>query len=142
MAKRLSDPYNDAEWQRLFMEQRSHMARAGIHAALLLNGGAAVALLAFVGQLVSVTEASAIRVEFGFVRWAFASFGAGVFLATTTYIFTYFINSLRIHDTMLKAQPSAQTIDRLRWYAIFVFLASLSLFLIGMILAVASLKVK
>ena len=79
MAEEEKDHYQADEWQRLFVEQRSNMARAGIHASLLLNGGAAVALLAFIGQLAAATETSKIEVNSALVRWALGAFGGRLF---------------------------------------------------------------
>lgn len=143
MAKTVrNEPYLSDEWQRLFMEQRSHMARAGIHAALLLNGGAAVALLAFMGHLAGAPEHAAYRVDFVLIRYAFGTFGSGVFLATLTYLFMYQISSLRIHDHLLDKHFPARTIDTIRWVAIVLFVLALLCFLLGMVFAVLSVQVK
>ncbi|MGB7258805.1 MAG: hypothetical protein WBD48_12075 [Pseudolabrys sp.] len=142
MAARAKDPYLSDEWQQLFMEQRAHMARAGVHASLLLNGGAAVALLAFMGHVAGASEGVRYQIEFALIRNAFIAFGVGVFLATATYIFTYFIASLRIHDTFLKKRVEARTIDKMRWMAVAVFVASLMMFLLGMICAVLSVQTR
>lgn len=142
MRGRTKDPYLTEEWQRLFMEQRSHMARAGIHAALLLNGGAAVALLAFLGHLAGASEHAAYRVDFNLVRYAFGTFGGGVFLATVTYLFMYQISSLRIHDHLLDKRFPARTIDTIRWVAVVLFVFALLSFLLGMVFAVLSVQAK
>jgi len=142
MATRAKDSYLSDEWQRLFMEQRSHMARAGIHAALLLNGGAAVALLAFMGHLAGSSEHAAYRVDFNLIRCAFGAFGGGVFLATLTYLFMYQISSLRIHDHLLEKRFPARTIDAIRWIAIGLFALALLSFLLGMAFAVLSVQVR
>jgi hypothetical protein len=132
------DPYQGDEWQRLFMEQRSHMARAGIHAALLLNGGAAVALLAFMGQLAGAGEVGHYTVNFAYIGTAFAAFGGGVLVASITYLLMYQISLLRIHDTVIGGRAKPETIDRIRWIAISLFILSLVSFLFGLIAAVMS----
>jgi hypothetical protein len=142
MARQAADDYLSREWQRLFMEQRSLMARAGIHASMLLNGGAAVALLAFIGHLAGAPETGRISVNFALIRWSLGVFGAGVFLATCTYVFTYFINSLRIPDTFIGAHVKVETIDRVRWLAVLVFVGSLVMFLVGLGVAVLAVTAR
>ena len=58
-------------WSRLYADVRASYGRAAIEAAILLNGGASVALLAFLGNLAIVQQTKGITgnfVTFGAAR--------------------------------------------------------------------------
>ena len=76
-AKRSSSIQDTAaeRWSRLYVDVRASYGRAAIQAALLLNGGASVALLAFMGNL-------AIAQQTKGVTGNFATFGAARSRAT------------------------------------------------------------
>ena len=56
------DDLDDAR-RLVHLEQRAAMALAGIQAAMLLNGGAAVAILALIGSLAGAPSASIVDVS-------------------------------------------------------------------------------
>jgi hypothetical protein len=47
-------------WSRLYVDVRASYGRAAIQSALLLNGGASVALLAFLGNLAIAHQTSGL----------------------------------------------------------------------------------
>jgi hypothetical protein len=62
--------------QLLFIELRVGLARSAIQAALLLNGGASVALLLFLASLLPPAPGG-LPVNLVLLKWAFAIFGLG-----------------------------------------------------------------
>jgi hypothetical protein len=64
--------------QLLFIELRVGLARSAIQAALLLNGGANVALLLFLARLWPPVPGG-LPVNLVLLKWAFAIFGLGLF---------------------------------------------------------------
>ncbi|MGB3037514.1 MAG: hypothetical protein WBB72_09035 [Methyloceanibacter sp.] len=69
--------------QLLFIELRVGLARSAIQAALLLNGGASVALLLLLASLLPPAPGG-LPVNLVLLKWAFAIFGLGLFLAGTS----------------------------------------------------------
>jgi hypothetical protein len=74
--------------QLLFIELRVGLARSAIQAALLLNGGASVALLLFLASLLP-SAPGGLPVNLVLLRGAFAIFGLGLFLAGVTFVNAY-----------------------------------------------------
>ena len=74
--------------QLLFIELRVGLARSAIQAALLLNGGASVAILLFLASL-SAPAPGAFAVNLVPLKWAFAIFGLGLFIAGMTFVNAY-----------------------------------------------------
>ena len=70
--------------QLLFIELRVGLARSAIQTALLLNGGASVALLLFLASLSPPTPGG-LPMNMVLLKWAFAIFGLGLFLAGMTF---------------------------------------------------------
>jgi hypothetical protein len=75
--------------QLLFIELRVGLARSAIQAALLLNGGAIVALLLFLASLMSTPAPGALAVNLVPLKWAFAILGLGLFIAGMTFVNAY-----------------------------------------------------
>ena len=73
--------------QLLFIELRVGLARSAIQAALLLNGGGAVALLLFLAMIVTASGQTAVDVLP--LKWALALFGLGMFIAGMTFVNAY-----------------------------------------------------
>jgi hypothetical protein len=71
--------------QLLFIELRVGLARSAIQAALLLNGGASVALLLFLANL-PPPAAGALPVNLVLLKWASAVFGVGLFIPGMTFV--------------------------------------------------------
>ena len=74
--------------QLLFIELRVGLARSAIQAALLLNGGASVALLLLLASLLPPAPGG-LPVNLVLLKWAFAIFGLGLFLAGMTFVNAY-----------------------------------------------------
>ncbi len=125
MTKKNKRSYGGPEWQRLYVEQRGLMARGGIQAAILLNAGAAVALLAFLGTVLNAPADRILTVDFAFLKWAFICFGAGMFFATSTYYLAYLT---AVIFTENRHSPFG---SRLRWVGVAIVHASLVFFLFG-----------
>jgi hypothetical protein len=111
--------------QLLFIELRVGLARSAIQAALLLNGGASVALLLFLASLMSAPAPAALAVNLVLLKWAFAIFGVGLFIASMT-----FINARVAQGATASGRSSAfgNTMGRL---GLSLIVASLLLFLAG-----------
>jgi hypothetical protein len=62
---------------------RASYGRAAIQAALLLNGAASVALLAFLGNLAVAQQTKGLAGNFVTFKEAFVCFGIGVMLAAS-----------------------------------------------------------
>jgi hypothetical protein len=75
--------------QLLFIELRVGVARSAIQAALLLNGSAVVALLLFLASLMSPPPPGSLPVNMVPLKWAFAIFGVGLFMASMTFVNAY-----------------------------------------------------
>ena len=68
-------------WSRLYADVRASYGRASIQSALLLNGGASIALLAFLGNLVIAQQTKGLAGSFSTLEEPFVCFGVGVMLA-------------------------------------------------------------
>ena len=64
-------------WSRLYVDVRASYGRAAIQAALLLNGAASVALLAFLGNLAVAQQTKGLAGNFVTFNEAFVCFGTG-----------------------------------------------------------------
>src|SRR6516162_4213936 len=75
-AKRTSSIRDTAaeRWSRLYVDVRASYGRASIQAALLLNGGASVALLAFLGNLAIAHQTKGLTGTFMAFKGAFVCF--------------------------------------------------------------------
>jgi hypothetical protein len=78
-------------WSRLYVD-----VRAAIQAALLLNGGASVALLAFLGNLAIGQQTKGITGNFGTFKGAFVCFGIGVMLAASSNVVAFPIQNVAL----------------------------------------------
>lgn len=75
--------------QLLFIELRVGLARSAIQAALLVNGGAAVAVLLFLAHVVGSPVDGPLPANVVLIKWAFAVFGLGLFVASMTFVNAY-----------------------------------------------------
>jgi hypothetical protein len=119
--------------QLLFIELRVGLARSAIQSSLLLNGGAAVALLLLLGNILSSPAQRSLLVDVAQLKWAFALFGAGLFLGGIT-----FVNAYIAQGALALGQSSAfgNTVRRL---GLALIVASLLLFLAGLGLVLAAI---
>lgn len=95
--------------------------QAAMRTTLLINGGAAVALLAFVGHLVELPE-SAVKISD--IARAMSLFVGGVLSGAVAIAITYLNN-------LAASQEMVRTANVLNWFAIVSGLASLGLFCFG-----------
>jgi hypothetical protein len=118
--------------QLLFIELRVGLARSAIQAALLLNGGASVALLLLLASLLPPAP-GVLPVNLVLLKWAFAIFGLGLFLAGMN-----FVNAYVAQGAIATGRSSAfgNTMRRLGLNRI---VASLLLFLAGIALVVLAI---
>src|SRR5262245_58789846 len=119
--------------QLLFIELRVGLARSALQAALLLNGGAGVALLLFLANLVSARAPGGLPVNLVLLKYAFASFGAGLFIAGMT-----FVNAYVAQGAIASGHLSALS-NTMRRLGLNLIVASLLLFLAGIALVVLAI---
>jgi hypothetical protein len=116
--------------QLLFIELRVGLARSAIQAALLLNGGGAVALLLFLAMIVT---ASGHAVDVLPLKWALALFGLGMFIAGMTFVNAY------IAQGAIASGGSSAFGTVMRRLGLGLIVASFLLFLAGVGLAVSAI---
>jgi hypothetical protein len=125
---RQSDSTHDTaaeQWSRLYVDVRASYGRASIQAAILVNGGASVALLAFLGNLAIAHQTKGLTVNFTAFKDAFVCFGIGVMFAAGNSVVAFLIQNVAI--ARLK-EAEGRTGRQLRWVGIGMVVASLSLF--------------
>ena len=118
--------------QLLFIELRVGLARSAIQAALLLNGGASVALLLLLASLLPPAPGG-LPVNLVLLKWAFAIFGLGLFLAGMT-----FVNASVAQGAIATGRSSAFG-NTMRRLGLNLIVASLLLFLAGIALVVLAI---
>jgi hypothetical protein len=119
--------------QLLFIELRVGLARSAIQAGLLINGGAAVALLLLLANVLSSSGGRSLRVDVALLKWAIAVFGLGLFMASIT-----FVNAYVAQGALASGQSSAFG-NALRRLGLSLIVASLLIFLVGLGLVVAAI---
>jgi hypothetical protein len=118
--------------QLLFIELRVGLARSAIQAALLLNGGANVALLLFLARLWPPVPGG-LPVNLVLLKWAFAIFGLGLFLAGMTFVNAY------VAQGAIASGRSSAFGNTMRRLGLNLIVASLLLFLTGIALVVLAI---
>jgi hypothetical protein len=119
--------------QLLFIELRVGLARSAIQASLIVNGGAAVAVLLFLAQVLSSPAPPSLGVNLALLKGSLAVFGAGLVLAGIT-----FVNAYVAQGALASGQSSAFG-DAIRRFGLVLIVASLLSFLLGLILVVAAI---
>jgi hypothetical protein len=95
----------EERWSRLYVDVRASYGRASIQSALFLNGGAAVALLAFLGNLAIAQQTKGLTGNFVIFKEAFVCFGVGVMLAGSANVVAFLIQVASIaHPKMLNVR--------------------------------------
>ena len=107
------------------------MANAGIQAAMLLNGGAAVAILALMGNLATSTRNPIVDVLA--IKWSLLAFGFGAFLAAAAYFVGYLVQGA------LAREPENAKAHRSRSIGVVMVAGSFLLFLVGLVIAAMSM---
>jgi hypothetical protein len=118
--------------QLLFIELRVGLARSAIQAALLLNGGASVALLLLLASLLPPAPGG-LPVNVVLLKWAFAIFGLGLFLAGMTFVNAY------VAQGAIATGRSSAFGNTMRRLGLNLIVASLLLFLAGIALVVLAI---
>ncbi len=122
-----------SQLQLLFIELRVGLARSAIQSALLLNGGAAVALLLFMANILGSASQRGLHVDISLLKWAFAVFGIGLFLGGMT-----FVNAYVAQGAIASGQSSALG-NAMRRLGLGLIVGSLLLFLVGLGLVAAAI---
>ena len=118
--------------QLLFIELRVGLARSGIQAALLLDGGASVALLLLLASLLPPAPGG-LPVNVVLLKWAFAIFGLGLFLAGMNFVNAY------VAQGAIATGRSSAFGNTMRRLGLNLIVASLLLFLAGIALVVLAI---
>ena len=124
-------------WSRLYADVRASYGRASIQSAVLLNGGASIALLAFLGNLAIAQQSQGLAGSFSTLEASFVCFGVGVMLAASSNVVAFLIQIFSI------AHPKAAeagTGRHLRFVGIGMVVASLLLFAVGIGVAANTLS--
>lgn len=121
-----------SQFQLLFIELRVGLARAAIQSALLLNGGAAIALLLMANIRGSASQRG-LHVDISLLKWALAVFGIGLFLGAIT-----FVNAYVAQGAIASGQSNAFG-HAMRRIGLGLIVGSLLLFLVGLGLVVAAI---
>jgi hypothetical protein len=101
-------------WSRLYVDVRASYGRASIQSALLLNDGASVVLLAFLGNLAIAHETSGLTGNFVTFKDAFLCFGIGVILAASSSVVAFPIQNVAIAHIK---EAEGKTVAGLEWLA-------------------------
>jgi hypothetical protein len=125
------------QWYRLYVDVRAGYGRAAIQAALFLNGGASVALLAFLGNLAIAHQARGVTGSYATFKAGFVCFGIGVLLAASSNVIAFLIQNVAISHPN---EAEGRFARRLRAIGIGMVVASLILFAIGMTVAAIALE--
>ena len=131
-----SEEANDERWAELHANLGAGMARGGIQRAMLLNGGAAVALLSFLGNNVGARGSDRLAVDLVMIKWAMLDFGVGVFLAAWTYFAAYMIHHASVENHL------GRSVRFYRRVAIAMCLGSLMIFLAGIVITANAIAVR
>ena len=120
----------------VYVDVRASYGRAAIQAAILLNGGASVALLAFLGNLAIAQQTKGITGNFATLKGAFVCFGIGVMLAACINVIAFLIQNVAIAHPK---DAEGRLGRRLRLAGIGMVVVSLFLFAAGISVAASAL---
>ena len=138
-AKR-TDPIHDSsseKWSYLYVNIRAAYGRAAIQTAILLNGGASVALLAFLSNLAIAHQAKGVTGNYATFKTAFVCFVIGVMLAASGNVIAFLIQNVAIDHP---SEAEGRLGRRLRSIGIGTVVASLILFAVGITVAASALE--
>jgi predicted membrane-bound mannosyltransferase len=125
----MNETEHHIDQRSMFVELRAALARQAMQAYLLLNGAAAVALLAFLGSLATAPSADTrLLADLRLLKISLLAFTTGVALAAATYWVAYTVHTHHI------AGEHAQA-ERYRAGGILVNILALLLFMIGIVVA-------
>jgi hypothetical protein len=122
-------------WQRYNIDRAIAYSIEAIKASLLINGAAAIALMAFLGAVAAPN--SRISIDVHEIKYALITFGTGVAVCPVTFLFAYlaqlFFAGYVASDSYL--WPA----ETFRWAALLGFVVSISLFCVGVFLAAGAI---
>ena len=127
----------EERWSRLYVDVRASYGRASIQSALLLNGGASVALLAFLGNLAIAQQTRGLTSNFVTFKESLMCFGLGVMLAASSNVVAFLI---QIFSIAHPKDAEGETGRLLRFVGIGMVVASLLLFAVGISVAANALS--
>ena len=127
----------EERWSRLYADVRASYGRASIQSALLLNGGASIALLAFLGNLAIAQQNKGLTGSFSTLKESFVCFGVGVMLAASSNVVAFLIQIFSIANPK---DAEGGTGRRIRFVGIGMVVASLLLFAVGITVAANALS--
>jgi hypothetical protein len=127
---------SDDEIRTINIQLRATLARAAIQAYLLLNGGAAVALLAFLGNLATAPENTRLVADLGMLKFALMIFNSGTALAATSYWAGY-----QVYTDIIK-DPNSRRAASLRQLAVALNLIALFLFVAGIVVCAQAITAR
>jgi len=122
---------------RLYVDVRASYGRASIQSALLLNGGASIALLAFLGNLAIAQQNKGLTGSFLTLKESFVCFGVGIMLAASSNVVAFLIQVFSIAHP---SEAEGLTGRNLRFVGIGMVVASLLLFAVGVTVAANALS--
>lgn len=120
--------------QLLFIELRVGLARSAIQAGMILNGIAAIVVLAFIASLVRAPAGGALQAEAGQLKIGAGIFGLGVFVAAIT-----FVNAYVAQGAIASGRQSAFG-NCLRRLGLGLITGSLALFLVGLAISLSAIQ--
>ncbi len=120
--------------QLLFIELRVGLARSAIQAGMILNGIAAIVVLAFIASLVRAPAGGALQAEAGQLKIGAGIFGLGVFVAAIT-----FVNAYVAQGAIASGRQSAFG-NGLRRLGLGLITGSLALFLVGLAISLSAIQ--
>ena len=120
----------------MYLHLRAALARAAMQAYFVLNGAAAVALLAFMGSL-STQPAAQTRLvaDLGMIKLALMAFTTGVALSAGTYSVAFMVHNHHIAGRHWTA-------ERLRRFGVLMSVLSLLLFVVGNVISSRAISLR
>jgi hypothetical protein len=120
----------------MYLHLRAALARAAMQAYFVLNGAAAIALLAFLGDL-STKPAAETRLvaDLGLIKFAIMAFTGGVCLSASTYLVAFMV-----HNNYIAGRNAVA--ERLRTFGVFVAIMALLLFVIGNVISARAIGLR
>ena len=133
---RMSDIDRQGVGREVHFELRAALGRAAIQAYLFLNGGAAVALLAFLGNLATAPADTRLIADLAMLKFALMMFNAGVALAATSYWVAYLVYTALIMDI---SSPKG---EKLRKLAVGLNVGALFFFICGIVTCASAITAR
>jgi hypothetical protein len=138
MGARMSNGDNESDFAKSVNEQTINSANVLLRTLIIIHGGAAVALLAFIGSIAGSEWFSPER-NIAKLTMPLVWFGWGVVVAVVAMLFAYFTNYMTVGHTFALIEDNQSSV---RFYgriktlfhviALLAALSSLAIFLCGM----------